>query len=70
MGLIVCVDGNQNPARHSQRELQINPFGNVGCPDRDIIAALDAESDKSFGDVPACLVKFAVCLPDAEIRAN
>jgi hypothetical protein len=70
MGLIIRVHRNQDAARHSQRTLQISPFGNIGRPDGDIIATLDANCHESFGDIPACLVKFAVSLPDSELRRN
>ena len=70
MGLVIRVHRNEDASRHSQRTLQINPFGDIGRPDGDIIAALNAHRHESFGDIPAYLVKFAVSLPDAELRRN
>ncbi|OPZ60805.1 MAG: hypothetical protein BWY87_00247 [Deltaproteobacteria bacterium ADurb.Bin510] len=40
--LEVGVDRDENRADHAQRELQMHPFGNIGGPDRDMVAALDA----------------------------
>ena len=31
--------------------LQQNPFGNVGCPDADVLTRLDTERNESFGGI-------------------
>jgi hypothetical protein len=44
------VDRDQNRADLGERKLQHDPFGNVGRPNRDPLARLDAERQQAAGD--------------------
>ena len=46
------VDGHENRADLRQRELQDDPFGHVGRPHGDAIAAVDAGGDQAARDQP------------------
>jgi len=70
MRLVVGVDGDEHAADHAQGGLQINPLGDVGRPDGDVVPLLHAQRHQALGRLAAPLVELAVGLTDLKLGSN